>query len=98
MRRPPCSQIAEIDDAVLGRVEIELAVVDHARPRDVVSEGFSDNSFTPRAKSMQIENCIFNLRGNPPKTVQIESCTFNPHGNAAENPRRARGSFAPFSE
>lgn len=68
MRRPPRSQIAEIDDAVLGRVEIELAVVDHARSRDGVPEDFSGNSFNLNAKSMQIESRTFNPHENLPES------------------------------
>lgn len=64
MRRAPRLQIAEIDDAVLGRVEVELAVVDHARSRDGVPEDFAENSFNLNVKSMQIESRTFNLHEN----------------------------------
>ncbi len=67
MREPVFSQIAEVDDSVFGRVESKLAVVDHARSRDGVSEDFAGNSFNLNAKSMQIESGIFNLHENLPK-------------------------------
>lgn len=67
MREPVFSQIAEVDDSVFGRVESKLAVVDHARSRDGVSEDFAGNSFNLNAKSMQIESGIFNLHENSPK-------------------------------
>ena len=67
MREPVFSQIAEVDDSVFGRVESKLAVVDHARSRDGVSEDFAGNSFNLNAKSMQIESRTFNLHENLPK-------------------------------
>ena len=67
MREPVFSQIAEVDDSVFGRVESKLAVVDHARSRDGVSEDFAGNSFNLNAKSMQIESRTFNLHENSPK-------------------------------
>ena len=82
MRRAPRLQIAEIDDAVLGRVEIELAVVvDHARSRDGVPEDFAENSFNLNAKSMQIESRIFNLHENLAKNRANRKSDFQSEEN-----------------
>ena len=81
MRRAPRLQIAGIDDAVLGRVEIELAVVDHARSCDGVPEDFAGNSFNLNAKSMQIESRTFNLHENSPKNRANRKSDFQSEEN-----------------
>ena len=86
MRKPPRSQIAEIDDAVLGRVEIELAVVDHARSRDGIPEDFAGNSFNLNVKSIQIESRIFNLHENLAKNHANRKSDFQSTGNRDRKP------------
>ncbi|MGF0069694.1 hypothetical protein [Candidatus Spyradosoma sp. SGI.093] len=87
MRRAPRLQIAEIDDAVLGRVEVELAVVDQARSRDGIPEDFAGNSFNLNVKSIQIESRIFNPHENSPKNRANRKSDFQ----SAENPRPKTG-------